>query len=315
MSSPESGLAAALKSVVEGRAFPMAQWSADWGSPETFGLRISGEQVQVPPDWVALRQDRILSHLDVDGRAWIKRLVLLPVAGSTNDLAMAEARERDIEGLVLHAEMQTAGRGRRGRAWTSPLGGSLSLTLGFDWPGPVSTLSGLSPVVGLAVLDALLLAGAKDIGLKWPNDLLTGQGKLAGVLIELLPAEGTTRVVVGVGINLRVSGAQRAQVDQPIDDLESVCGGVLPDRSVLLATLVSHLARFVLAFRSAGFESFAGTYDAHHLAHSREVTVREGDRERTVHVLGIAPDGGLKVQSADGVEVLHGGEVSLRLRS
>jgi BirA family biotin operon repressor/biotin-[acetyl-CoA-carboxylase] ligase len=122
-------------------------------------------------------------------------------------------------------------------------------------------------------------------------------------------------VVVGVGINLRVSGAQRAQVDQPIDDLEAVCGGVLPDRSVLLATLVSHLARFVLAFRSAGFESFAGTYDAHHLAHSREVTVREGDRERTVHVLGIAPDGGLKVQSADGVEVLHGGEVSLRLRS
>lgn len=307
-------LGAALQSVIEGRAFAMKQWSTEWPAPEALGLRVSSGQVQVPPGWTPVQQDRVISHLDVDGRSWVKELDLLSVAGSTNDLAMEKARQRGIEGLVLHAEMQTAGRGRRGRAWTSPLGGSLSLTLGFDWPDPVSSLSGLSQVVGLAVLDALQLVGAKGIGLKWPNDLLTPEGKLAGILIELLPAAGTTRVVIGIGINLRVSATQRAQVDQPIDDLETVCDGLLPDRAVLLATLVNHLARFVLAFRSGGFEPFIESYDAHHLAQSRDVSLREGDRERTVRVLGIAPDGGLKVQSENAVEVLHGGEVSLRLR-
>jgi BirA family biotin operon repressor/biotin-[acetyl-CoA-carboxylase] ligase len=269
--------------------------------------------VQVPDSWSPLRHAHVLALLDGDARAWIKRLVLLPTAGSTNDLAMQEANRGGIEGLVLHAEMQTAGRGRRGRAWISPLGGSLSVTLGFDWTDPVASLSGLSSVVGLAVLDALLLVGAKDIGLKWPNDLLTPTGKLAGILIELHPAQGSTRVVVGVGINLRVSAAQRAQVDQPIDDLVSVCGGNLPDRSILLARVVSHIARFVRAFRSSGFGPFVDTFDAHHLAHSTEVTVREGERERRLRVLGIAADGGLKVDSPLGAEVLHGGEVSLRL--
>jgi BirA family transcriptional regulator, biotin operon repressor / biotin---[acetyl-CoA-carboxylase] ligase len=314
MNPPEIGLDAALQAVLEGSALPTEQWSTEWPAPDSLGLWVASGRVQAPRHWTPLEQDRVISHLDVDGRAWVRELELLSVAGSTNDLAMQKARERGIEGLVLHAEMQTAGRGRRGRAWISPLGGSLSLTLGFDWPNPVSSLSGLSPVVGLAVLDALQLVGAKGIGLKWPNDLLTSKGKLAGILIELLPAAGTTRVVVGVGINLRVSPSQRAEVDQPIDDLETVCDGLPPDRAVLLAVLVNHLVRFVQAFRSGGFEPFIASYDAHHLAHSRDVSLREGDRERRVRVLGIAADGGLKVQWSNVVEVLHGGEVSLRLR-
>ncbi|MGA1372872.1 MAG: biotin--[acetyl-CoA-carboxylase] ligase [Pseudomonadales bacterium] len=313
MSGAGTELESALSKILEGGSITVIDWSADWPRPETLGLSVRFGRVTTPTGWEPYRRERILEHLDAHGRTWLSELVLLSAIGSTNDLAMSRAASGSIEGLVLLAEMQTAGRGRRGREWVSPLAGSLSLTLGFDFSGPIGALSGLSPVVGLAALDGLTLLGAANIGLKWPNDLLSPRGKLAGVLIELLPAGAVTRVIIGIGINLEVTDVQRIRVDQPIDDLRTVCGGAAPDRSAVAGVLVSHIVRFVDEFRKNGFQPFMSAYDAHHVAQDRSVLVREGNRERVARVLGIERDGGLKIEVSDTVEILRGGEVSLRV--
>ena len=123
--------------------------------------------------------------------------------------------------LVIVAEQQTAGRGRRGRAWVSPgenLYYSLAITV-----GGARELEGLSLVVGLAVLRALESLGVRDAGLKWPNDLLQGGKKIAGILLELSgdPAD-LCHVVIGIGINVNMKTV--TDIGQPWTSLREALG-------------------------------------------------------------------------------------------
>lgn len=278
---------------------------------ETLGLRVDGAQVVLPADWDPLVAADIRAGLGGAAAAWLTRLDVYPAIGSTNAELAQRARLEPIAGQVCLAEVQLAGRGRRGRSWQSPLGGNLALSLGFAPPRPVPELGALSLVVGLAVLDALEGCGVEGLALKWPNDVLLQGAKLGGILMELVSGPGAGAVVVGVGINLRLPAAARLGIEQAVADLASAVT-VLPRRSHLAARLVDCIVTFARGFADSGFAPFVPAFDRRHAYQDAEVLVLQGERALQARVLGVAQDGGLRIVTGEGERTVHGGEVSLR---
>lgn len=128
---------------------------------------------------------------------WRAPLVLDEV-GSTNSVAAEAARAGEPEGFVVVARRQTAGRGRLDRTWHSPPGSGLTFSVLLRPSRPPDEFGWLPLITGLAVLDAVREAGASDAFLKWPNDVKTPTGKLAGILAEAVAGA----VLIGVGVNL-----------------------------------------------------------------------------------------------------------------
>src|SRR3546814_8669630 len=125
------------------------------------------------------------------------RIKIAPVIDSTNTQLLVADGADDPQALL--AEMQTAGRGRRGRSWISPFGANLYLSIAWSWPAWPPELSALSLAIGVACAKVIENHGVADVRLKWPNDLLVDDRKLGGILIEHRgEAGGACRVVVGI---------------------------------------------------------------------------------------------------------------------
>src|SRR6185437_10798500 len=190
----------------------------------------------------------------------------------------------------VFADWQDAGRGRRGRQWVSPPATNLQFSCLKQFACGYAALSGLSLAVGIAVANALEDCGVAGIGLKWPNDLVHGDAKLGGILIELGGEfMGPCHAVVGVGINLRVPQAMRRALDRPCTDLEHLCGVNAPSRNALAAALV---ARDALAGRAIRVDGVRGVFD--------------GTAE------GVDARGALRVRRAGSMECLDSAEVTVR---
>ena len=224
---------------------------------------------------------------------------------------------------VLLAETQTGGRGRRGRAWTSPLAAQVALSVARRFGGGLSRLGGLSLVAGVAAADALRDVGVRDIGLKWPNDLVVpradGPRKLGGILVEGGGEHaGPAHAVIGVGINVRLSAAVGAGIGQPWTDLAHCLGdprGTAIDRNAVAAALLARLLPALADFDRDGLARFLDRFAAFDVLAGREVTVRDGSREHVGIAGGLAADGGLRLALASGeVRVFHAGEASVRAR-
>ncbi|MBV8062746.1 MAG: biotin--[acetyl-CoA-carboxylase] ligase [Nevskia sp.] len=166
-----------------------------------------------------LEADRIRALLPAQ-RA-LRGLEVLARTDSTNQRLLEADAAQDPQ--VLFAELQTAGRGRRGRQWRSPFGANLYLSLAWSFPAWPPQLSALSLAVGVACARALRRAGLRAVRLKWPNDLRVGEAKLGGILIEQRgEAGGACRVVIGVGLNVAMSRAQAGELGQPWTSVQAV---------------------------------------------------------------------------------------------
>jgi len=211
------------------------------------------------------------------------------------------------------ANLQTDGRGRRGRSWHAGLGASLTFSLLWRFQCGASALSGLSLAVGIALMRSLHELGISSSQLKWPNDVLINREKLAGILIELQgDMEGPSTAVIGMGINLKLPDNLKQQIDQPVTDLASVFNGEL-NPNHLLATLLKHLADVLTAFEQGGFAALRDEWTQHHAYHEQNVRMLMPDG-REIHgvVKGITEDGSLLVTTAEGVQRFISGEISLR---
>jgi BirA family transcriptional regulator, biotin operon repressor / biotin---[acetyl-CoA-carboxylase] ligase len=135
-------------------------------------------------------------------RLYIGDIVSLEETSSTNQVLVDRARAGATDGLVVVADRQSAGRGRYQRSWVSPPVGSLLCSILLRPELPVDQLYNLTSVVALAARRACVGFGGEDVSLKWPNDLVTPAGKLAGVLAELVISTPPPAVVVGIGCNL-----------------------------------------------------------------------------------------------------------------
>jgi BirA family biotin operon repressor/biotin-[acetyl-CoA-carboxylase] ligase len=245
-------------------------------------------------------------------RARLGDLVVHWQIDSTNSELLRRADRDARDRLVCFAEMQSAGRGRRGRVWRMPLGGGIAVSVLKRFEGPMAALAGLSLAVGVAATEALAACAIDEVALKWPNDLVARGAKLGGILVELGgDALGPCHAVVGVGLNLRV-GAAAAAIDQACIDLAALAPS--PSRVQVAARLVDHLVDALDRFAEHGFDAFAAAYARRDALYEREVELLQGDRRRHGIARGIDARGALRVAFADGEEVVDSGEVSLRMR-
>ena len=231
---------------------------------------------------------------------------------STNAEALRAIERGQAAPFLILAERQTAGRGRRGRKWVSPFAENLYYSLVLRIEGGMRQLEGLSLVVGLAVMQALRNQGVSGVGLKWPNDLLVGQKKIAGILLELVgdPAD-VCHVVLGLGINVNMQAAD--EVDQQWTSMRLESGKVF-DRNLLVAELGVVLQAYLNRHQSEGFAAIHSEWEQNHVWQGRAVSLIAGVNRIDGVVAGIDSQGALRLQ-VDGVEkVFSGGELSLRLR-
>lgn len=232
---------------------------------------------------------------------------------STNTQLMLRAAQGAPSGLALAAEAQTAGRGRRGRIWQSGIGSTLTFSLLWRFAQGARELAGLSLAVGVALARVLHAAGARDVQLKWPNDVVLPGGKLAGILIEMQgDVLGPSAAVIGIGINVRADPRVLAAVDQPVADLETATGAPI-DRNRLLALLLVELAAVLARFAADGFAPLREEWQTLHAHQNQPVCLTLPDgRQVTGRVRGVADDGVLLLETAGGITRHHSGEVSLR---
>ncbi len=240
--------------------------------------------------------------------------------GSTNESLMLPAfGERPAAPTLLAAAHQSAGRGRRGREWVAERGRSLAFSIAFERlvrgePPPTA----LSIAVGAATATALT-PWARDLRLKWPNDLQRDGRKLGGILVETrrsLPSStdagrAIERIVVGIGVNL---AAPRAALANPACGLFD--GAVALDHAeTVIGCIAGAVVRGVEQFFVEGLGGFVETWRRFDALCGEAVVVLDGDRVVLAgRALGIDACGGLRLHTERGIHVLRGGEVSVRRR-
>ncbi len=231
---------------------------------------------------------------------------------STNAEAVRQINQGAAMPMLVLAESQTAGRGRRGRKWVSPFGENLYYSLALRVDGGMRQLEGLSLLVGLAVMQVLRESGVKGAGLKWPNDVLVGRRKIAGILLELIgdPAD-VCHVVIGVGINVNMQAS--ADVDQSWTSLRLETGA-LSDRNNLAVRLSQKLDTLLALHREKGFSAFQAEWEQGHLWQGSAVTLLSGAEVVEGIVLGVDVLGALRLDVGGVEKSFSGGELSLRLR-
>jgi BirA family biotin operon repressor/biotin-[acetyl-CoA-carboxylase] ligase len=276
--------------------------------------RVTGRGYKLDQPLFVLDKKRILKFMGASAPTDFRdRLYVVDRVDSTNRfLSERVARAESVHGVACLAEMQQAGRGRRGRAWVATPYSNLMLSMAWEFPGGPGMVTGLSLAAGVAVRRALEEYGVSGAMLKWPNDVLWDGRKLAGLLMEVSgEAAGPTRVILGVGVNARISRDDAGRIDQPWVDLRNILGKTV-DRNRLAALVIRHLLSMFHTFSEKGFAPFREPWQSHHFYQGRRVRLIQGDGECTGTVEGINDDGGLMIRHAKARKVYHSGEISLR---
>jgi BirA family transcriptional regulator, biotin operon repressor / biotin---[acetyl-CoA-carboxylase] ligase len=266
-----------------------------------------------------------------------RALEIVDETGSTNTDLMQRMRDlpRDAAAPGVHAVRvaysQSAGRGRQGRSWYAKPGRTLMFSVACVLPRPLAGLAGLSLAVGATLVEALrTLPGvtphnAARIGLKWPNDILLDDGKLAGILVETpWSTPSAAAAVIGIGLNVREDealaaelAAAAAKAPAPVRATPpAALSRVLPEANLTdtLAVALEALASMIERFSAQGFAPFRPRWNDCHVYAGREVVVLEQGAELARgKALDVDESGRLLIATAHGVTPLATGDVSLRL--
>lgn len=276
--------------------------------------RVSGKGYRLPAPFTPLTQDRILAQLGPRAELFRDRIMIVEELDSTSDHLARTVPPAHLHGSVCVAEAQTRGRGRRGRHWVATPWQNVTLSMGWRFDGGPASIAGLSLAAGVAVLRALERSGAAGVGVKWPNDLVWSGRKLAGLLIDVQgEAAGPSQVLLGVGVNVRLSGRDAAAIDQPWVDLEEI-RGTAADRNEVVAHLLAELAEALTVFGREGLGPFRDAWQRAHVYHGKPVRIVQPGGEHQGIVEGISETGALRIRNDRGAtETYHSGEISLRL--
>ena len=238
-------------------------------------------------------------------------LEILSEVDSTNAHVAALAGQALPLGTVCLAEFQTAGRGRRGRAWRGAYGASVLTSIYWRYAEEIR-LEGLSLSVGVALLTALQSMGARNIGLKWPNDVYGDGAKLAGILIETTSRLGAWHTVVGIGVNVSGAPATFGDVDQPWTTLDRLMDEPTA-RDDVAGCLIGYVLDALAEYEKTGFARDRERWAQFDLTAGRAVQVQRGQSTITGIARGIDARGALRIETPEGVQTFDSGEVSLRL--
>jgi len=250
-------------------------------------------------------------------RARVCALTVAWSVGSTNTVLLERPDPPDGMCEVLLTEHQSAGRGRRGRTWLAPLGGSLCMSFSWTFREVPRDLGALGLVIGVCVLRALRGLGLDSVRLKWPNDVLVEGRKLAGILIELrAESEGPACVIVGVGLNVVLGSTILAQIAASgvaATDLVTV-GMKEPSRNLLAAKVIEASIEGLLQFQKGGLRRFVEEWREADALQGQMVDVRAPEGISRGLARGIDVHGALMVETPQGLRRFISGDVTVRAR-
>jgi BirA family biotin operon repressor/biotin-[acetyl-CoA-carboxylase] ligase len=257
-----------------------------------------------------LDKHHINSFLTTSAANMITDLQLLKLVDSTNSYLM---RQEPAVGIsVCFAEFQTAGRGRRGRQWASPFASNIYLSLRLSINSGLGAVEGLSLAVGVAVARALHELGVSGVQLKWPNDVLWSGRKLGGILIEVVgDPSGVCHLVVGLGLNLKTEKSMAEAIDQPWVALDEILSAS-PTRNQVAACLLNHIVPLLYDYETQGFGGYKQEWESLNAHAHQNVDLYMGALQTSGVMRGVNASGALLLETDKGIEVFHGGEVSLR---
>ena len=284
---------------------------------EEWGIAIeatpgSGYRLESPIDW--LDAATIRERLPQSARERLRNFELHESLESTSDrlLAVQDLPAGRFDACL--AEYQIAGRGRRGRRWMAPFASGLCLSVNWTYRDAPAALGALSLAAGVAARRALGRLGFGTLALKWPNDIVRGDGKLGGILIDLRgEAAGPAYFVVGIGINVRLAKSVRERLAaEGVDAIDLASLGAAPARNELAAVLIAELTSALVEFGARGMAAFAEEWREADALAGRPVRVLHGGRQLEGLARGVDADGALMLETGGRRQRILSGEVSVR---
>lgn len=259
--------------------------------------------------------DDILQRIGSDARASLDTLELFAELESTNSYLLQQRSPAQGRFCAVIAGNQTAGRGRGEKIWLSPAGSGVCLSLSYTFEEMPRRLPSLTLAVGASVAAALERLGARDLALKWPNDLIAQNGKLGGILTELHSnGERRRTVVVGLGLNVELPDTMRytppTSWTSKVTDL-AACMTELPGRAALTAAIVTSIVDCINLFEREGFGRFRKEWQRYDWLKGKRWSVQQLQRRITGVGEGIDEDGALLLRTNAGLERVVSGSVEL----
>ncbi|MCD8110179.1 MAG: biotin--[acetyl-CoA-carboxylase] ligase [Clostridiales bacterium] len=275
---------------------------------EIEAVRNRGYRLCSEPDF--LTAERVCEYLDT---VWAGHPVLVyDSVDSTNNEAKRQAESGAGQGLLVIGEQQTAGRGRRGRAWDSKKGEGIFMSLLLKPDLEPSNASMLTLVMGMAVRDSLELSGVSGVQIKWPNDIICSGRKICGILTEMsAQVDYVNHIVIGVGINVHNQEFPE-EVRQTATSvfLET---GIHVCRAGLAAQCMRQFERYYARFlETHDLSALLEEYNACLVNCGRQVRVLDFKKNYTGIAEGINAEGELLVETESGLRRVSAGEVSVR---
>lgn len=267
--------------------------------------------------YLLVSEDEVFGQNELESRMdtkWAGHPVsFYDTVNSTNLRAKLDADNGAPEGALVVADMQTAGRGRRGRTWSSPAGLNVYFTLILKPQYVPDKASMVTLVMALAVAEGIRETCGVEAGIKWPNDIVANGKKVCGILTEMsVERDFIHHVVIGVGINV---GLQEfaPELAATATSLQAECGRKVP-KAALVANIMKAFEKHYEVFRGkADLSGLIGSYNEMLVNRDREVRVLDPKGEYSGIARGINEVGELLVELPDGrVEKVYAGEVSVR---
>jgi BirA family biotin operon repressor/biotin-[acetyl-CoA-carboxylase] ligase len=243
-----------------------------------------------------------------------RNLHVLDEVDSTQATAHALAAQGAPEGTLVLAERQTAGRGRMGRSWHSPAGKGIWMSLVLTPPVPVRFVSQLTLVVAVAVCRAIRRCVDVDVGIKWPNDLMVGNRKVCGILLESRAEdERLCHVAAGIGISVNLDADDFPENLRDVATSLKIESGADVDRTQLVCEVMREIERLYGLYREQGFAPIRLLWEALSVSLHRPVRIRVRDGWVEGVAQAIDDDGALDVRMTNGqMRKFFAGDVEFR---
>lgn len=268
---------------------------------------------------------RLAQPLDLLNPEDIKSKLALPVGSKLSDfqcLQEVDSTNRYATDLALPpagkfsavlAELQSLGKGRRGRPWISPYAANIYLSVLWPLQRPMHEAGRLSPMIAISMLLALEELGITGLGVKWPNDIYSEEKKLAGLLIECSgEINGGCRMVVGIGVNVLMSQIDNIEIDQQWTDIKSCTQDWQFTRNDVAAAMINNVSSMLDQFENDTFNNLADAWSRWDVMKNKAVDLHSAHSIKSGIARGIDMSGCLLLETSNGIEKISAGDVSLR---
>ena len=281
----------------------------DLGIPIT---RLPQQGYQLPNPLILLNEQQIIEQLPLNEFTNSIKFHVFTSIDSTNRYLKDLPINSRLD--VCCAEIQTQGRGRFGRHWHSPFGENIYCSSRWSLNCDLSRLSGLSLVTSLAVLATInAIDSTSDIKVKWPNDILWGDKKLCGSLIEIIAeSNGNAQVIIGIGLNVNTDTRNHPLPDKPWCSLYEIFNQHF-NRNIFIANLILKLEQYLTRFIQQGLDVFIEEWNKFDYLKGKPITVNQSSGAISGIAGGINHDGQLILEDENGIKhLLSSGDTSLK---